>query len=141
MAGFAAATYMRGIDFIQVPTTLLAHDSAVGGKTGINHPLGKNLIGAFHQPKAVIYDTSMLETLSQIERRSGFAEVIKHALISSEEFLSELMAIRSLTDLSKASWHICCIKAFKSKRLSFKKMKKNKVCVHFEFRPYIGACH
>ncbi|TKD57268.1 3-dehydroquinate synthase [Bacillus sp. S2(2019)] len=101
LAGFAAATYMRGIDFIQVPTTLLAHDSAVGGKTGINHPLGKNLIGAFHQPAAVIYDTSMLETLSPIELRSGFAEVIKHALISSEVFLSELMSIRSLAELSK----------------------------------------
>ncbi|PRS83664.1 MULTISPECIES: 3-dehydroquinate synthase [unclassified Bacillus (in: firmicutes)] len=102
LAGFVAASYMRGVDFIQVPTTLLAHDSAVGGKTGINHPLGKNLIGAFHQPKAVIYDTSMLETLSQIELRSGFAEVIKHALISSEDFLSELMSIRSLAECSKS---------------------------------------
>ncbi|WP_353855418.1 3-dehydroquinate synthase [Bacillus sp. Bos-x628] len=101
LAGFVAATYMRGIDFIQVPTTLLAHDSAVGGKTGINHPLGKNLIGAFHQPRAVIYDTSMLDTLSDTELRSGFAEVIKHALISSNDFLSELMSIRSLTELSK----------------------------------------
>ncbi|MFS0656527.1 3-dehydroquinate synthase [Bacillus sp. 179-C3.3 HS] len=101
LAGFAAATYMRGIDFIQVPTTLLAHDSAVGGKTGINHTLGKNLIGAFHQPRAVVYDTSMLDTLSDVEMRSGFAEVLKHALISSEDFLSELMSIRSLVELSK----------------------------------------
>ncbi|MGE6629530.1 3-dehydroquinate synthase [Bacillus sp. NPDC077027] len=101
LAGFVAASYMRGIDFIQVPTTLLAHDSAVGGKTGINHPLGKNLIGAFHQPRAVIYDTSMLDTLTETELRSGFAEVIKHALISSEHFLQDLMTISSLKEISK----------------------------------------
>ncbi|MGA9290227.1 MAG: 3-dehydroquinate synthase, partial [Anaerobacillus sp.] len=91
LAGFAAATYMRGIDFIQVPTTLLAHDSSVGGKTGINHELGKNLIGAFHQPAAVIYDTECLQTLPDREWRSGFSEVIKHALIHDEEFLEWLM--------------------------------------------------
>ena len=63
LAGFVAATFMRGIPFIQVPTTLLAHDSAVGGKVAINHPLGKNMIGAFHQPEAVIYDLEFLKTL------------------------------------------------------------------------------
>lgn len=86
LAGFVAATYMRGIPFIQVPTTLLAHDSAVGGKVAINHELGKNMIGAFHQPEAVFYDISLLETLSEKEWRSGFAEVIKHALIYSTTF-------------------------------------------------------
>lgn len=91
LAGFAAATYMRGIDFIQIPTTLLAHDSSVGGKTGINHELGKNLIGAFHQPSAVIYDTACLRTLPDKEWRSGFSEVIKHALIHDESFLNWLM--------------------------------------------------
>ncbi len=91
LAGFAAATYMRGIDFIQVPTTLLAHDSSVGGKTGINHELGKNLIGAFHQPAAVIYDTTCLQTLPDREWRSGFSEVIKHALIHDEAFLNWLL--------------------------------------------------
>lgn len=91
LAGFAAATYMRGIDFIQVPTTLLAHDSSVGGKTGINHEYGKNLIGAFHQPAAVLYDVEFLRTLPSKEWRSGFSEVIKHAFIADEQFLSWLM--------------------------------------------------
>ncbi|SDN37319.1 3-dehydroquinate synthase [Alkalicoccus daliensis] len=81
LAGFAAACYMRGIRFIQMPTTLLAHDSSVGGKTGINHPLGKNLIGAFHAPHGVIYDADMMKTLPEKEWRSGFAEVVKHGLI------------------------------------------------------------
>ncbi|SER42373.1 3-dehydroquinate synthase [Salisediminibacterium halotolerans] len=86
-AGFAAATYMRGIDYVQMPTTLLAHDSSVGGKTGINHPLGKNLIGAFHPPAAVIYDTETLYTLPEKEWRSGLAEVIKHGWIQDPELL------------------------------------------------------
>jgi 3-dehydroquinate synthase len=86
LAGFAAAVYMRGIDFVQLPTTLLAHDSSVGGKTGVNHPLGKNLIGAFHQPLAVVYDVDTLGTLSRREILSGMAELIKHALIRDEEF-------------------------------------------------------
>lgn len=86
LAGFVAATYMRGIRFIQVPTTILAHDSAVGGKVAVNHPLGKNMIGAFHQPEAVIYDLDFLQTLPEHEVRSGFAEVIKHSLISDENF-------------------------------------------------------
>jgi 3-dehydroquinate synthase len=90
LAGFVAATYMRGIRFIQVPTTILAHDSAVGGKVAINHPLGKNMIGAFHQPEAVVYDLDFLQTLPDHEVRSGFAEVIKHSLISDENFYNWL---------------------------------------------------
>ncbi|MGZ0053219.1 3-dehydroquinate synthase [Brevibacillus gelatini] len=86
LAGFVAATFMRGIDFVQLPTTLLAHDSSVGGKVAINHPLGKNLIGAFHQPRVVIYDTKALHTLPKREVAAGFAEVIKHALISDASF-------------------------------------------------------
>lgn len=81
LAGFVAATFMRGIGFIQLPTTLLAHDSSVGGKTAINHPLGKNMIGAFYQPDAVLYDTDTLATLPLRELRSGFAEIVKHGLI------------------------------------------------------------
>ena len=82
MAGFAAAAYMRGVSFIQVPTTLLAQvDSSVGGKTGVNHAGGKNLIGAFHQPGLVLIDTDSLNTLPDRELRAGFAEVIKHAAI------------------------------------------------------------
>ena len=82
LTGFVAATYMRGVPFIQIPTTILAHDSAVGGKTAINHPLGKNMIGAFYQPQGVIYDMTFLTSLPVREVRSGTAEIIKHALIS-----------------------------------------------------------
>lgn len=90
LAGFVAATYMRGIRFVQVPTTLLAHDSSVGGKVAINHPLGKNMVGSFHQPEAVFYDTETLYSLSEREWRSGFAEVMKHGFIRDPEFLEWL---------------------------------------------------
>ena len=87
IAGYAAATYMRGIDFIQVPTTLLAQvDSSVGGKTGINHPQGKNMIGAFYQPRGVIIDISCLKTLPDNELSAGLAEVIKYGLINDFDF-------------------------------------------------------
>ncbi len=93
ITGFAAASYQRGVNFIQIPTTLLAQvDSSVGGKTGINHRLGKNLIGAFHQPKAVFIDTDVLKTLPQREIAAGMAEVIKYGLIRDQEFLSYLYA-------------------------------------------------
>ncbi|AOY92524.1 3-dehydroquinate synthase [Cupriavidus sp. USMAA2-4] len=83
MTGFAAACYMRGVPFVQMPTTLLAQvDSSVGGKTGINHPLGKNMIGAFHQPRAVIADIEALQTLPPRELAAGMAEVIKHGAIA-----------------------------------------------------------
>ncbi|MFP3387991.1 3-dehydroquinate synthase [Brevibacillus sp. SIMBA_040] len=90
LAGFVAATYMRGIDFVQLPTTLLAHDSSVGGKVAINHLLGKNLIGAFHQPQVVIYDTAALHSLPKREVAAGFAEVVKHGLIADESFVDWL---------------------------------------------------
>ena len=99
LAGFVAATYMRGIPFIQVPTTILAHDSAVGGKTAINHELGKNMIGAFYQPEAVIFDTVFLHSLSEKEVRSGMAEVIKHALISDAQWVEELLEGDHVTEL------------------------------------------
>ncbi len=87
MTGFAAATYQRGVPFIQIPTTLLAQvDSSVGGKTGVNHPLGKNMIGAFHQPECVIIDTDTLATLPDKELSAGLAEVIKYGLIGDAEF-------------------------------------------------------
>ena len=87
ITGFAAACYQRGVNFIQVPTTLLAQvDSSVGGKTAVNHPLGKNMIGAFHQPVAVIADTETLKTLPDREYRAGLAEVIKYGLIRDLEF-------------------------------------------------------
>lgn len=91
MTGFAAATYQRGVDFIQVPTTLLSQvDSSVGGKTGVNHPLGKNMIGAFHQPRCVIADTDTLNTLDQRQLSAGVAEVIKYGLIDDQEFFDWL---------------------------------------------------
>ena len=91
LAGFAAATYQRGVQYVQIPTTLLAQvDSSVGGKTAINHPLGKNMIGAFHQPRLVLADTDTLETLPERELRSGLAEVIKHGLIRDAEFFAWL---------------------------------------------------
>lgn len=93
LAGFAAATYQRGVPFIQVPTTLLAQvDSSVGGKTGINHPLGKNMIGAFHQPRAVVADTAVLATLPERELRAGLAEAIKYGLIRDLPFFEWLEA-------------------------------------------------
>jgi len=91
LTGFAAAIYQRGIPFIQVPTTLVAQvDSSVGGKTGVDHPLGKNLLGAFHQPQAVIIDPATLRTLPRREWLAGIAEVIKYGIIADETFFSFL---------------------------------------------------
>ena len=91
IAGFAAAIYMRGIRFVQAPTTLLAQvDSSVGGKTGVNHPRGKNLIGAFHQPQAVVADTDTLRTLPSRELSAGLAEVLKHGLLADEEYFAQV---------------------------------------------------
>ena len=91
ITGFAAASYMRGIEFVQVPTTLLAMvDSSVGGKTGVNHPLAKNIIGAFWQPRLVFVDVACLRTLPVEELRSGFAEVIKHGVIRDAEYFAFL---------------------------------------------------
>ena len=92
MTGFAAAAYQRGVDFVQVPTTLLSQvDSSVGGKTGVNHPLGKNMIGAFHQPRCVLADTATLDTLPERELSAGLAEVIKYGLIDDPDFFAWLV--------------------------------------------------
>ena len=114
ICGFAAATFQRGVTFIQVPTTLLAQvDSSVGGKTGVNHPLGKNMIGAFHQPACVIADMSTLRSLPQRELKAGLAEVIKYGLIDDAEFfhwlnnnLPDLLAL----DTDKLAYTVtrCC---------------------------------
>merc|ERR1712176_1168758 len=87
MVGFAAAVYQRGVDFIQIPTTVMAMtDSSVGGKTGVNHPLGKNMVGAFHQPQCVFIDTNNLSTLPNRELQSGISEIIKYGLIRDADF-------------------------------------------------------
>lgn len=118
LAGFAAATYQRGVPFIQIPTTLLAQvDSSVGGKTGINHPRGKNMVGAFWQPRMVIADTDTLNTLPDRELSAGLAEVIKYGLIRDPAFLEwleqnmdKLMA-RDSSALSHAIERSCANKA------------------------------
>ncbi len=118
IAGFAAACYMRGIAHLQVPTTLLAQvDSSVGGKTGVNHPAGKNVIGAFHQPRAVLVDTDVLGTLPGRELVAGLAEVIKHAVIADADFFSWLeehiddLLARDSAVLAHAIRRCCEIKA------------------------------
>jgi len=118
MTGFAGAAYMRGIRFVQVPTTLLAQvDSSVGGKTGINHPLGKNMIGAFHQPVAVEIDTDVLATLPAREISAGLAEVIKYGLILDADFFAwceaSAAALRALEPaaLAYAIYRSCELKA------------------------------
>ena len=118
MSGFAAACYQRGVDYYQIPTTLLSQvDSSVGGKTAVNHPGGKNLIGAFHQPRCVIADTQVLNTLPDRELRAGFAEVIKYGLIRDPTFFVWLennvqrVLARDVSALSYAIKRCCEIKA------------------------------
>lgn len=118
MAGFAAACYQRGVNFIQIPTTLLSQvDSSVGGKTGINHPLGKNMVGAFYQPQGVLIDTQTLSTLPARELSAGLAEVIKYGLICDEPFLTwleaNMPALRALDQvaLTTAIERSCAAKA------------------------------
>jgi len=118
MTGFAAASYQRGVNFIQIPTTLLSLvDSSVGGKTGVNHPLGKNMIGAFHQPQCVIADIELLKTLPERELSAGLAEVIKYGLICDKPFYHwldanmESLLARDTATLSEAIYRSCENKA------------------------------
>lgn len=117
LAGFVASTFMRGISFIQIPTTILAHDSSVGGKVAINHPLGKNMVGSFYQPIAVLYDTATLVSLPKREVLSGLAEVLKHGFIWDADFVEWLATHREklvgLEEpfLSEALYRGCQIKA------------------------------
>jgi 3-dehydroquinate synthase len=118
LAGFAAAIYQRGVDFIQVPTTLLAQvDSAVGGKTGVNHPGGKNLVGAFHQPLCVLSDSDTLHTLDDRELSAGLAEVVKYGLIADPSFFhwleehAEALLVRDAVALHHVIRRSCEVKA------------------------------
>ena len=118
LAGFAAATFQRGVAFVQVPTTLLAQvDASVGGKTGVNHPGGKNMIGAFHQPRCVLVDTATLATLPLREYRAGLAEVVKYGVIWSEAFFTwleeriEALKRRDAAVLAEVIRQSCAIKA------------------------------
>ncbi|MGM8211617.1 3-dehydroquinate synthase [Virgibacillus sp. W0430] len=108
LTGFSAATYMRGIDYIQVPTTILAHDSSVGGKVAINHELGKNMIGSFYAPQAVVYDVHTLRSLNAHEIRSGYAELVKEALLADSTFFNTLME-KNLNSLNSQQLvnHLC----------------------------------
>src|SRR5262249_39117814 len=118
LTGFVAATYQRGVAFIQIPTTLLALvDSSVGGKTAVNHPRGKNMIGAFHQPRAVFADLDTLRTLPEREYLAGIAEVIKYGVIRDAEFFAWIeqhvaaLASRDIGALEHAVLTSCAIKA------------------------------
>ena len=117
MVGFAAATYLRGVPFIQIPTTLLAQvDSSVGGKTGINHPLGKNMIGAFYQPMAVLADTATLDTLPDRELHAGLSEVIKYGLIRDMPFFEWLeQNIEKLLDRDKDALQEAIVRSCQNK--------------------------
>ena len=117
IAGFAAACYQRGVDFVQVPTTLLAQvDSSVGGKTGVNLPGGKNLVGAFHQPRCVVSDTATLATLDRREVRAGFAEVVKYGLIDDPDFFDWLEAnAAALLDLDDEALATAVVRACERK--------------------------
>lgn len=104
VVGFVAATYMRGVPFVQVPTTLLAMvDASVGGKTGVDTPHGKNLVGAFHRPSAVVIDPSVLETLPPQQLRAGFAEIIKHGAIADADYFSSVRAMLERTNVAAQS--------------------------------------
>ncbi|WNS74029.1 3-dehydroquinate synthase [Bacillus sp. DTU_2020_1000418_1_SI_GHA_SEK_038] len=125
LGGFVASTFMRGIPFLQVPTTILAHDSAVGGKVAINHPLGKNMIGAFYQPEAVFYDLHFLRSLPLNERRSGFAEVIKHSLIHDPSFYEWLLNhVNSLEEFDGKSLQYALVKGIEIKNYFVSKDEK-----------------
>jgi 3-dehydroquinate synthase len=118
MTGFAASTYQRGVDFIQIPTTLLSQvDSSVGGKTGVNHTLGKNMIGAFYQPKCVLIDMDTLDTLDNRQYSAGMAEIIKYGLLGNVDFLNFLtrnmptLMQRNKQLLIETVWQSCADKA------------------------------
>ena len=144
VAGFAAACYMRGVPFVQVPTTLLAQvDSSVGGKTAINHPLGKNMVGAFYQPARVICDLDLLDTLPVRELSAGLAEVIKYGPIADPAFLDwieanlDALMARDRAALAHAVQRSCEIKA----QVVAADEREGRPARHPQFRPHLRPCH
>lgn len=117
LAGYVASAYMRGVKFVQIPTTILAHDSSVGGKVAVNHPLAKNIIGAFHQPEFVLYDLHTLQSLPDRDVKSGLAEVVKHGLIWDEDFVdwciqhADQLVAKDPDSLGYALYKGCSVKA------------------------------
>ncbi|WP_409270473.1 3-dehydroquinate synthase [Neobacillus sp. SCS-31] len=140
LAGFVAATFMRGIRFVQISTTVLAHDSSVGGKTGINHRQGKNMIGAFHQPDAVFYDLSFLKSLPPNEVRSGFAEVVKHGLIGDSALYEWLKTtIQDLGSISSHQYETMLAKGIQIKAsIVNKDVKENGIRAYLNFGHTLG---
>ena len=144
LAGFAAATLLRGLPLVHVPTSLMAQvDSAIGGKVGINHAIGKNLIGAFHQPRLVCADPSVLSTLPMIEWTSGLAEVIKHALIADPKFVEflerrweDVLARESSAIRKMIRWSVAIKAAVVSEDEEEKGAPRN-----LEFRPHFWPCY
>jgi 3-dehydroquinate synthase len=137
LAGFVASTYMRGIPFIGVPTTILAHDSAVGGKVAINHPMGKNMVGQFYQPEGVFFDLDYFDSLPAKEVLSGYAEVIKHAFLSQASFLEELKTnFTAVSDLRDDFILDCLIKGIKVKADIVSKDEKEA-----DIRAYLNLGH
>ena len=144
ITGFAAACYMRGVAFIQIPTTLLAQvDSSIGGKTGVNHAGGKNLIGAFHQPKLVLIDTDTLTTLPDREFSAGMAEVIKHAAILDIEYFAWLE--KNIDALLRRDTGVAGERPFigpaRSRLQSSPTTKRSRAQGAVELRTYVRPCH
>ncbi|MBM7552467.1 3-dehydroquinate synthase [Thalassobacillus pellis] len=139
LAGFVAATFMRGIDYVQLPTTILAHDSSVGGKVAVNHPQGKNMIGSFHSPKAVIYDVETLRTLPEHEIRSGYAEVIKHGCLSSPQLFYDILTkdLKGMMDPDILTGHLIKGISIKAEIVELDE-KENGVRKHLNFGHTLG---
>ncbi|GGM22873.1 3-dehydroquinate synthase [Paraliobacillus quinghaiensis] len=139
LSGFVSSTFMRGIDYIQIPTTILAHDSSVGGKVAINHPEGKNLIGSFHPPQAVIYDVETLHTIPLTEIRSGYAEIAKHSLIHTEPFWDQIKVVNLKTLLSDEDLMVHLLKGIEVKAAIVEKdERESNIRQHLNFGHTLG---
>jgi 3-dehydroquinate synthetase len=142
MTGFAAACYMRGVPFVQVPTTLLAQvDSSVGGKTAINHPLGKNMIGAFYQPQRVVCDLDTLDSLPRANSSPGLAEVIKYGPIADLAFLDWIEAHGRAAGRDPARWRTRCAQLRDQGRVVGAGRARGRPARHPQLRPHLRPRH